>query len=629
MKFNENQIKAINHFEGNCCVLASAGSGKTSVLINRIKNLVDIHDISHENILAITFSKKAADNMKNRLGDLYSNVQICTFHAMGYKILFELGLIKDFKIIQEWEKKKYIIDSCIKTLNLELYEEDVSYNSILNFISYQKNHIINVGEQLSPVVDMPYDLNKMGDLYELYEQLKNNNNRIDFDDMLLTTYNILLNRDKIRRKFSDRFKFILIDEMQDTNKLQYEIIKLLGNVNNNVYVVGDPLQCVYEWRLADNNYLINFNKDWMDTTVINLNTNYRSTKNIVEFANKLVKDTKETSHEFYVESIANKKQFKDPQFLYSIDEKHEGKNIAQKINKHVDGKKYKYSDFCILSRTNFQMQAIEQALYSNKIPYECVDGTSFFDQKEIKDMIAFIRLAHNTEDDDAFIRIYNTPNRYLGKVMLDEVSVYAKKKKMSLFDSMLNFPRAYEWRYGRGIKELHHLITKIRLRKRYNVGDLITIIRKDLKYDAYISKEISENNDKCEKTENLNVLVNMARDFNNMKDFLNEIETISKQQVVTQDDDRVKIMTIHKSKGLEFPVVFVAGVNQNILPHFKSDNVSEEKRLLYVAMTRAEKELFLSSVNFYQDKRLKVSDFLYDIFPKTMIEKTLKNKTPK
>ena len=307
-----------------------------------------------------------------------------------------------------------------------------------------------------------------------------------------------------------------------------------------------------------------------------------------------------------------------PEYVLYSDEFSEGVGIGNKINEL--NSQYPYKKMAILTRTNFQMQAIERALFHNKIPYNMPEGSTFYEQKGIQDMIAFLRLAHDKTNNEAFKRIFNVPNRYVGKVFLEEVSSYAKAKNLSLYQSMLRFPRSTEWRYKRGIAELHSVIHRISSRKRYNVGELIEIIRKDLEYDQYILKEILENEDTDGRLENLDTLVVEAAKYNNVSDFLSEIDNM----VVfsqNEDENKVQLMTIHKSKGLEFPVVFIPSVSEGILPHARSSNKNEEKRLLYVAITRAETELFISSTAMYNNKLMEESEFLCNIFNKSKITK--------
>lgn len=597
MEYSKNQLKAINHYKGNCSVLASAGSGKTSVLINRIVNLINNHSIEPSKILALTFSKKAVLNMINKLDGFIpdNNVSILTFHALGYNILKENGYY--YEIIKEWEKIKLINNICMNILSLGENEIDIPTSDILNFIAYQKNQLIKPINKFTYLNKFPYNEEIMRNIYTLYEKHKD---KIDFEDMLLKSYEILSNN-----KYITPYEFILVDEFQDTNKAQYEIIKLL-NKNNNLFVVGDPLQNIYEWRGSNNKYLIDFYKDWCKSKVIPLNINYRSTNNIVVFSNNLMKNTIETNHKHYVESIADKNKYKNPIINIYINEVEESIGICNTIKGLIENN-YNYKDIAILTRTNFQMQAIERSLYSNDIPYSIVDGNKFYELKEIKDILSYLRLIKDTSNDEAFLNIYNTPNRYLGNVFITEIKLYAKKYRLSLFDSMQEFPRSNEWRYKKGIKDFSKLINSLKNRKRYTVGKLIKTIREKLNYDKYILKENHENNNRNKKIENLDALMNLADKYNDIGLFLDEIDNMLEPN---KDNNNISLMTIHKSKGLEFPVVFVAGVSNGLLPHKKSNNINEEKRLLYVAATRAEKELYISSVETYYNKNLGVSNFL-------------------
>ena len=624
MEFNENQLKAINHYEGNCCVLSSAGSGKTSVLTNRIANLINIHNVKPKNILAITFSVKARENMQERLlkliGNKSSKITIETFHALSNKILRECNYNYFHNKIKVWQQKQFINNIVVKTLKMESNEKNVDTNDILNFISCQKNNLLDCSDDLLETKYMPYSINIMQYIYQRYEEIKKDEKVMDFDDMLLYTYKLLANNDLTREKYQDRYRFISADEMQDTNVAQYEILRLLGNKHNNVFIVGDALQNIYEFRFANNNYLIDFHKDWIDTTIIPLNINYRSSQDIVELSNKLVKNTKETTHKYYYESVAHKPKYKSPEFSCFTDEVEEANYISSKI---IEMSKLgnNYSDFAILTRTNFQIQAIERSLYKNNIPYQIVGGTTFFEIKEIKDMVSYLRLVKDINNDDAFKQVYNSPNRYLGSVFLNEVNTYASKYDKSLFVSMLSFPRSNEWRYKNGISEIQNIILKIKKKKKSKVGELINIIRKDLDYDKYILKEDSESNIRSEKIDNLNILVNLANSYNSIDTFLDEVDKLLGFSKDSDVVEKVKVMTCHKSKGLEFPVVFLPGVNDGLLPHSKSDNEAEERRLLYVGMTRAEKELFISSTMFYGNKQMGISKFIFDIFTKEAIDK--------
>jgi len=626
LEFNENQLKAINHYEGNCCVLSSAGSGKTSVLTNRIANLINVHKVNPKNILAITFSVKAKENMQERLlkliGSKVNLITIETFHALGNKILRECNYNYFHNKIKVWQQKQFINNIVVKTLKMESNEKNVDTNDILNFISCQKNSLLDCNDELLEVKYMPYNINVMQYIYQRYEEIKKDEKVMDFDDMLINVYKLLLNNDSIREKYQDRYRFISSDEFQDVNVAQYEFIRLLGKKYNNVFVVGDALQNIYEFRLANNNYLIDFHKDWIDTTIIPLNINYRSSQDIVELSNKLVKNTKETTHKYYYESVAHNPKYKSPEFSCFTDEVEEANYISDKITE-MNKSGNNYSDFAILTRTNFQIQAIERSLYKNNIPYEIVGSTTFFEIKEIKDMVSYLRLVKDINNDDAFKQVYNSPNRYLGSVFLNEVNTYASKYDKSLFVSMLSFPRSNEWRYKNGISEIQNIILKIKKKNKSKVGDLINIIRKDLDYDKYILKEDSESNIRSEKIDNLNILVSLANKYNSIDTFLEEVDSLLGFSKDSDVIEKVKVMTCHKSKGLEFPIVFLPGVNDGLLPHSKSDNENEERRLFYVGMTRAEKELFISSTMFYGNRQMGISKFIYNIFDKEYIRERM------
>ena len=623
MEFNENQLKAINHYEGNCCVLSSAGSGKTSVLTNRIANLINVHKVNPKNILAITFSVKAKENMQERLlkliGSKVNLITIETFHALGNKILRECNYNYFHNKIKVWQQKQFINNIVVKTLKMESNEKNVDTNDILNFISCQKNSLLDCNDELLEVKYMPYNINVMQYIYQRYEEIKKDEKVMDFDDMLINVYKLLLNNDSIREKYQDRYRFISSDEFQDVNVAQYEFIRLLGKKYNNVFVVGDALQNIYEFRLANNNYLIDFHKDWIDTTIIPLNINYRSSQDIVELSNKLVKNTKETTHKYYYESVAHKPKYKSPEFSCFTDEVEEANYISSKIIE-MSKSGNNYSDFAILTRTNYQIQAIERSLYKNNIPYEIVGSTTFFEIKEIKDMVSYLRLVKDINNDDAFKQVYNSPNRYLGAVFLNEVNTYASKYDKSLFVSMLSFPRSNEWRYKNGISEIQNIILKIKKKKKSKVGELINIIRKDLDYDKYVLKEDNDSNIRSEKIDNLNILVNLANKYDSIDTFLEEVDSLLGFSKDSDVVEKVKVMTCHKSKGLEFKIVFLPGVNDGLLPHSKSDNENEERRLFYVGMTRAEKELFISSTMFYGNRQMGISKFIYDIFDKEYIK---------
>ena len=624
MKYNENQLKAINHFEGNCCLLASAGSGKTSVLVERIKNLVNVNNVKQHNILAITFSKKAADNMSDRLGKEYEYVNIMTFHALGYRMLKEQKVIPPWDVrIKDWEANKIIEDICMG-MGLVFDVRDVQVKDIQSYISAQKNNLIRVNDEQIKTYGMPHSFEDMCNIYIEYERNKNLKKKIDFDDMILKAYYLLAENKDVRKYYESIYPFILVDETQDTNKSQYEILKLLAGNNNNLFVVGDALQNIFSWRGCDNSYFMNFYKHWKDTTVISLNTNYRSTDNIVKYANKLVKGIPETQHLYYEESKAFKKKYKNPEYkLYDMPFS-EAYGISGKIKEMTYSKKYKYKDFAILTRTNAQLQEFEHALFYNKIPYINLNGFSFYDKKEIRCLLSYLRLVDNGDNDVAFRDIYNVPNRYLGKVFMDEINDFAIRNKCSLFKSSILFHRSNEWRYKTGVNELVGIIASLKKQDLdedvKNVGEIVKYLRRITGYDKFITKD-SESSDTIDnKIDNLNQFVKFCEDFKDISSLLKKIdEIIAFSNKDEKDSNKVILMSIHRSKGLEYPVIFLPSINQGILPHGKTNDKDEELRLLYVGMTRAEKELYISSVECNRSGNLQQSEFLDKIFTKKQL----------
>lgn len=599
MEFNQQQIEAINHYKGCCNVIASAGSGKTSVLVKRIENLVGVYKVNPENILAITFSKKAKENIKERLKPLLpfscNAINIETFHSFGYKIL-KMFNKESFELFSaDWQKVNIFEKLFQSTLN----DNDPDGGEIadaISKVSFMKN-----------TMQKPRN-NDIGKLFEDYDDYKKQNNILDFDDMLSGCYDILKNNKEALQYCQDKFQFMLVDEMQDTNTLQYEIIKMVAKKNKNLFVVGDMLQAIYEWRGSDNSYIINMDKAWKDVSVINLNTNYRSSKNIVDFSNQFARFIPETRNEIYRESVSNKNPHSNPLYSVYADETDEVKHIAEIISKLVVSGRYSYKDIAILSRTNAQLQNAETGFY-NKIPCENTDGVSFVDKSEIKLVLSYLRLAYDIDDDKSFEYLYCKPNRWLGKQFLDEVKGLSARNKISLFCAMFKIDRR-NWRFKSGIDEICTVINKLQDMQKvnYSAKEQIEFVRKKLRIDSFVCKDVSSDQIDSDKIDNLNNLELLAEN-KNTADFLSVIDNIGQSSRHKQSNS-VKLMTIHRSKGLEFPVVFVIGVNDKVFPHYRNDNLSEEKRLMYVAITRAESELYLSSTKRYQGKQSRESMFV-------------------
>lgn len=600
MELSKVQQEAVDFHKGCCNVIASAGSGKTRVLVNRIVKLIEDYNIDPAKILAITFSKKAKENMVERLTKMIPGyvkfINVETFHSFGFRIVRKFNR-DDFEILDaDWKKVK-IIEEILQHHFKEKEPDGQEIADILSFISIQKNQM-----------KKPDSSTKFGKVYKYYEKYKTEHKQLDFDDMLAKCYEILSTDEKGLQYCQEQYQYILADEMQDTNAVQYEIIRLIGSKHKNVFVVDDPLQNIFMWRGSDNKFVMNFDEDWPDAKVIHLNKNYRSSQDIVEAANHFAESIPESKHKHYVESVADKGKFEEPCYLRYKDENEEADEIAKKIQAYIKAG-YEYKNIAILTRTNAQLQNFETALYRSEIPYLIVDGMSFIDRREIKIVLSYLRLICDINDDEAFEYVYNRPNRYLGQSFLQEVKRTARKEKMSFYCAMFRVSRM-NWKVKNAVNSIHATVKTISESKYKNVSDMIAALREDLNLDSYVSKDLCENDDS--RIENLNTLQRMAANYNDVKRFISFIMRFSKEK--KHDPNSVQLMTIHKSKGLEFPIVFVAGVNQGLLPHEKNKNVDEEKRLMYVAITRAEKILHISSTEQYNGKESEESEFITYLF---------------
>lgn len=604
LEFNENQKKAINFYEGCCNVIAAAGSGKTSVLVHRIYNLVMNHNVNPNNILAITFSKKAKENMlerlKNLMPDYYSFLHIETFHSFGYSLIRKFDNKKYQILDTDWKKNVIIENICKEVLNVKEIN-GLFLANCLGYISNKKNHL-----------QFPDSKNKdmFERIYTQYEKHKLENVCLDFDDMLTHSYEILSNNSAALEYCQEQYRFILADEMQDTNEAQYNLLRMIAQKYQNIFFVDDPLQNIFEWRNSDNRYVLEFDNEWdKNTTIINLNCNYRSHRDIVDLANKFAKTVPEADHRYYVESISDKDYFKDPQYQAFFNEREEADEIAQKISQMKELSGYQNSDFAILTRTNAQLLNFETSMYRAGIPYLIVDGISFVDRMEVKIVLSYLILSYDLSDKEAFQYIYNKPSRYLGKKFLDDVE---RVKGYPLLEAMQIVSRSNK-RYVTGVKSLSDTISCLRERRFATVKDQIAFLRKFIDLDSFVSREMGDSNNRYDKVDNLNSLESMATLYASAEEF---VSAMKQTKMERENGNVVKLMTIHKSKGLEFPVVFLPGVNEGLLPHANNENINEERRLMYVAITRAEKELYISSTSQYRGKETAPSRFIKDLFSK-------------
>ena len=606
MNLNENQIKAINKDNGNVAVIATAGSGKTTVIINRIKRLITECDVNPENILAVTFSKKAKENIQNKLPDECCGVNVETFHSVALKIVQDYAHGTYELWVKSWEKEKCLFDIC-KGLGLCAVKEDMPYNDLLKFIATQKTNM-RKSDNLIYDNDLPFTNSNMKMIYDEYEEYKEHHAYIEFDDLLNMACEIFEESPETLEKYQNIYTYILADEFQDVSLNQALFLKYLSAKNNNLFVVGDGCQAIYQFRGGISKYLLEFDTEWAGADTINLNTNYRCSKDIVTTANELAKHLPESKNKHYVEAIANKKANSKPIYIECNTASDESNIVAEEISKLVTGGK-KYEDIAVLARTNAQLQYFESEFAKRKIPYLTYSDTSFIEKAEIKLIISYIKLAFDTKTDSAFAFCYNKPNRWLNKAFFDEVSTLAKKKRCSLYDAMFMIDRR-NWRFKNGIDEIYETVNKMQNKRFANMGEIVHMLRRDLNIDDFVSRgKLSDDGRYTEQIENLDTFEDTCKQFKTYTELNSYLLDIQNSGIQT-DDNKVSLMTIHKSKGLEFPVVFLVGCSEGLLPHSKSTDIDDEMRLLYVGITRAMDELYLTSNLFYNSRNLMSSSFI-------------------
>ncbi|HRI25791.1 MAG TPA: 3'-5' exonuclease [Ferruginibacter sp.] len=621
-ELNEPQREAVTHVNGPIMIIAGAGSGKTKVLTTRITHLMAAHQVDSFNILALTFTNKAAAEMKERVERILGNTEarnlyIGTFHSVFARILRaeapKLGYPSNFTIYDTDDAK-----SVVKTVINELALDDKQYkpNVIYNRISAAKNSLIGPAEYLNDwnllQEDNRANRSATGQIYEAYVNRCFKNGAMDFDDLLLKMYILLKHFPEALSKYQRKFKYILIDEYQDTNPAQYEIIKLLGAMHENVCVVGDDAQSIYSFRGATIENILQFQKDYDDVKVVKLEQNYRSTKNILHVANEIISNNK---------NQIEKKLFTDNgegeriRLVRTMTDNDEGKMVADTIQEQKLRNHYFNKDFAILYRTNAQSRSFEEALRRMGIAYRIYGGMSFYQRKEIKDFIAYLRLVVNPKDEEALKRIINFPVRGIGKTTVDKAVLLANDNNRSVWDIISN-AAIYGFRSGT-LEALDNFVTMIKMFQseltKKNAYDLAVIVGKS----TNIVKELF--NDKTTeglaRYENVQELLNSIKEFTetpmNEEDgevgdkslgaYLQQIVLLTDADEEKENADVVKLMTIHAAKGLEFPVVFVGGLEESLFPNALSINtredLEEERRLFYVAITRAKEKLWMSYAN--------------------------------
>lgn len=609
MNYSEAQLEIINTIDGNIGVIASAGSGKTTVLTKRIENMVKNHSIAPQDILAVTFSKKAKENIQDKLKELNVNgVNIETFHSLALKIIgtrYGTGYFKVWTL--QWEKEKIMQTICYDRMNL-CSKDDVPYNDILRFIGKQKNAMLSTTDELIYSDDDPFSKNNMKEIFVSYEKFKEENRYIEFDDFLNLANETLNEDENTYNYYSNCFKYVLSDEFQDISKSQSLLLKKLNS--KNTMIVGDPLQAIYSFRGGNSKYILDFEKDYSNAKIAYLNKNYRCSEDIIKTANVFASTIPDSKHKNYKESIANNKAFKKPEFAIYKDEWEEADKIADKINVLV--KEYKYKDIAILARTNAQLTKIQSTFHEKLIPFSIVNGSLFTDLPEIKLLISYLKLSLYENDNESFRYLYNKPNRWLDRKFLQEVENNSKRRNVSFYSSMMSIDRR-NWRFKNGIDEIYEVINYLQNKRFSSIGDMISYLRVRLNIDEFVTKgKQADDGSYVEQIENMNAFENIAKKYTDLEKFIMYLDDITKDLQI-DNENKVQLLTIHKSKGLEYPVVFIIGCSDGLLPHNKSKDLNDEKKLFYVGITRAEKELYISSILSNNSTEMKISPFVYAI----------------
>ena len=583
---NERQKEAVKTL-GPLLVLAGAGSGKTKVLTTKVAYLILEKNISPHHILAITFTNKAAKEMKDRILDMVGmigyQIQISTFHSFGLTILKKhydkLGLSKNFTILDS-DDTNILIKNILKDCN---YEEN--YKAIKSIISNNKNALIDTNA-FEKFVSNDYD-EMVLDVYQRYEARLKRNNSVDFDDLLMLPIVLFKKYPDILKEYQEQYRYILIDEYQDTNEAQYLLAKMISSKYKNICVVGDDSQSIYSWRGSNYKNILNFEKDYPNCQTVYLEQNYRSTKTIISASNELIKNN---IHRKDKNLWTNNEQGVKIEYHIALNEKDEAYYVVNEINKLINNG-VKLSDIAILYRTNAQSQNFEKELILSNIPYKVVGSVYFYNRKEIKDLLAYLKLIYNKDDDVSLTRIINVPRRKIGKTTIDKLKEKANQLNISLYDAIDS---------GKEL-EFKNLIED--LRKQKDEMTLTNFIDLVLDKTGLIKELENENTIEAEtRIENLNEFKTIAIQFEenygiiSLEDFLNEISLVA-DVTEYKNNDGITLMTVHSAKGLEFDNVFIVGLEESIFPHINSldssEQLEEERRLCYVAITRAKKRLWL------------------------------------
>lgn len=619
---NDMQQMATFHTEGPLLILAGAGSGKTRVLTHRIAYLIEEKGVNPYNIMAITFTNKAAAEMRSRVNKIVGfgaeQVWVSTFHSACVRILRRfidrIGYSNDFTIYDTDDQKR-LMKNVIKDLNLDskIYKE----NAMINKISDFKNKLMTTSD-VSAMANRDFKMINVSKIYNDYQQALKNNNALDFDDLIMKTVELFNKCPEVLESYQNRLQYIMVDEYQDTNAAQFAFVKQLASKSQNLCVVGDDDQSIYKFRGADITNILQFEKYFPNARVVKLEQNYRSTKNILEAANSVIHNNAGRKDK----TLWSDNEQGEKIDLYQADDAYDEANmVASEIKENVDYGRADYSDYAILYRTNAQSRTLEEKLMMKNIPYKIIGGQNFYQRKEIKDIIAYLRVVSNYSDDISVERIINVPKRGIGAATVEKVKDYARAYGMDLYEALLdieNIPGLS--RAVNKIKGFTSLIEGYKTDEYKN--DIEKLTNAILNDTGYMGELVAENTDEANgRIENIEELINKIVEYEDntdepvLSEFLEEVALIAEIDNLDEDSSYVVLMTVHSAKGLEFPNVFLCGMEDGLFPGYMSimaddkDELEEERRLCYVAITRAMKHLTIS----YAKKRMVRGEMQYNI----------------
>ncbi|MFC0014511.1 MULTISPECIES: DNA helicase PcrA [Allobacillus] len=638
---NKEQAKAVKHTDGPLLVMAGAGSGKTRVLTHRIAYLLSEKDVAPMNILAITFTNKAAKEMKERVtklvGEQAREIIMSTFHSLCVRILRrdgdKLGIDRNFAIYDASDSQTAVKEAFrINNVDPKVFNP----KAVKYAISDAKNKLITPKVMKQQAND--YGEEKIAELYETYETILKKNQALDFDSLIMETHFLFKKHPEVLHYYQNRFQYIHVDEYQDTNKAQYELVKQLAARFQNLCVVGDSDQSIYKWRGADIYNILSFEEDYPNAKVILLEQNYRSTKKILQAANTVIENNQSRKPKDLWTENDDGTEIK---LFKALDERDEARYVIDQVQELNRTKGTRYKEMAILYRTNAQSRAVEDVLVKSDIPYQIVGGTKFYDRKEIKDLLAYLRLITNPHDDISFQRVVNVPKRGIGKTSVDKLQMHAEINDLSLFDAVKESDfTGMSKKASNQLNLFREMIEDWQQQQEFlNVTDVVEQVLSRSGYEAELMKDRSIESQS--RLENLEEFKTVTKQFEETSEdqtlisFLTDLALISDLDNTDEETkDKLTLMTLHAAKGLEFPVVFLVGMEENIFPHTRSlfdmEEMEEERRLAYVGITRAERDLFITHATsrtiFGRTQYNERSRFLDEI-PVDLIEEDVKETT--